>query len=115
MALADVHNGSLGRRLRREVLALRVVAVTMRVALRELDRLPPSGDRTTWAQQLAQWIEGVLPYHRGRVAHLRDETPLPGTAGDEPPDVIAALWGELEGAMAEAEAVAGETRARAAE
>lgn len=104
---------SLGRRLRREVLALRVVTVTMRIALRELDRLPPSADRITWGQQLSQWLDGVLGYHRGRIALLRDETvALPSVVRDDPPDRITGLWGELERALAEAEGIARETSAR---
>lgn len=108
------NGGSLGQRLRRELLAVRVVAVTMRIALRELERLSPSAERTTWAQQLATWVDGVLGYHRGRIAQLRQETAaMPGSIRDDPPDLIVTLLGQLESALAEADAVAREAQQHA--
>lgn len=108
------NGGSLGRRLRREFLAVRVVTVTMRIALREVERQPPSKDRSIWARQLAAWVDGVLSYHRGRIAQLREETTaVPGSAGDDAPELIVTLWGQLDTALAEADAVAREAKERA--
>jgi hypothetical protein len=96
-------------------MALRMVAVTMRGALREHDRHAPTHERSAWATDLVTWIEGVLDYHRGRVEHLRREL-LEGDdpPGDATPDRVQALLGELEDALADAEGAAEEARARLA-
>ena len=105
-------NGEIRRRLRRERMALRMVAVTMRGALREHDRHAPTPERSAWATDLVTWIEGVLDYHRGRIEHMRRELMEGDPPGDETPDRLQGLLGDLEDALADAEAAATEARAR---
>lgn len=108
-------NGGMARRLHREGLALRIVAVTMRAALREHDRQTPSPERAAWAADLVAWVDGVLDYHRGRTELLRREL-IDGAdpPADEAPERLQALLGELEVAFTDAEGVAAEARARVA-
>ena len=108
-------NGEISRRLRRERMALRMVAVTMRAALREHDRHAPTPERSAWATDLVTWIEGVLDYHRGRIEHLRRELLEGDPPGDETPDRLQGMLGDLQDALADAEAAAAEARARVAE
>ena len=113
MAGTERRNGGMGRRLRRETLALRLVTVTMRGALREHDRHEATLERSSWAADLVAWIEGVLEYHRGRVEHLRrellDDADPPG---DEAPVRLREFLGDLESALADAEGMAAEVRWR---
>ena len=108
-------NGGIGRRLRRERMSLRMVAVTMRAALREHDRHAPTLERSAWATDLVAWIEGVLDYHRGRIEHLRRELLEGDPPGDETRDRLQGMLGDLQDALADAEAAAAEARARVAQ
>lgn len=113
MAGTERRNGGMGRRLRRETMALRLVTVTMRGALREHDRHDATLARSSWAADLVAWIEGVLEYHRGRVEHLRRELfDVADPPGDQAPARLRELLGDLEGALADAEAMAEEARSR---
>lgn len=98
--------GSTAQRLRHETLALRLVSLTTRLALQDLDRLPPSTARDARAEQLSTWIDGVLAYHRGRIRLLREAPAEPGTA-----EALAAV----EQALLDAEAVQERTNSWAVE
>ena len=113
MPSTERRNGGLSRRLHRETMALRIVAVTMRGALREHDRHEATPGRSAWAADLVAWSEGVIEYHRRRVQHLRRELlDDPDAPPDKTPQRLRELLGELEGALADAEDTAVEARAR---
>jgi hypothetical protein len=102
---------SLARRLRRETLGLRVVATSMRIAIRDLDRLSPSGDHDEWARRLAGWIEGVLAYHRGRIRLMHHEME-DSSDPDDGETTLRTLYQGLQDALADAESAGADARRR---
>jgi hypothetical protein len=110
-AAEQLNGDSLARRLRRETLGLRVVATTMRIAIRDLDRLSPSADHDEWAKRLAGWIEGVLAYHRGRIRLMREEIE-DSSDPDDGEATLRTLYESLQRALADAEATGTDARQR---
>jgi hypothetical protein len=101
---------TLARRLRRESLGLRLIAVTMRTALRDVDNSHPPDQRAQWAADLAWWADGVIDYHRRRIELMREE--LASVEGRGSSGELTTLFIELDAAMAEAFATAKAARRR---
>jgi hypothetical protein len=102
---------TLARRMRREALGLRLIAVTMRGALRDVDRSRQQDQRAQWAADLAWWADGVIAYHRRRIVLMRGE--LKSLEGSASTGELTTLLAELDAATAEARAMAKAARRRA--